>query len=121
MTPFEAKQWKERFVEFESKIPELRAGPYGYTPSIVRDSLEATDMGINHPFFKAVKQVLEEKGTSPLRKLAVLHAIFYQITRGFSLEIAKKKARIILSQKNNNEFWNDYVKREHKTILQKGL
>lgn len=121
ITPFEMKQVIANYVQHESTRKVILHPEMGYVPSAVRESLERIDLTNPAPIaycqIKAVKQCLSEKGVPFEVTFRTLHEIFYLLSRGYTYETAKKKARLVAKQADCNQFWNNFVKPEHAPIL----
>jgi len=121
IAPFEMKQIIADYVRQESSQKCVHHPKSGYTPSVVRDTLERID--VNHPKpsdhfrVRAVKQCLSERGVPFDRTFRTLHAIFYLLDKEFPYEVAKKKARLIAQSNEHKTYWTSYVKPEHVQLL----
>ena len=98
LIPHEMSQLLSQYIAFEMK--------HGVTKSIVRETLERID--IQHPtesdklHFKAVKQLMGERGRSFEDVFSELHAMFFLLANQYTFEQAKKKARRVLEESVKN-------------------
>lgn len=122
ITPFEMRQLIAQYAQRESACKALHHPQDGYVPSVVRESLDRIDP--ENPTdqacmqVRAVKQCLGEKGVPFEETFLTLHQIFYLLSRGYTYEMAKKKARLVgETTPRANSFWKEYVHPAHREIL----
>lgn len=121
ITPFEMRQVIAHYVHHERVRTIVHHPELGYVPSAVRETLER--INLTKPpenaqcYIKAVKQCLSEKGVPFEETFRMLHAIFFLLDRGYTLEMAKKKARLLSRSPEYKVFLSNFVKPEHVEIL----
>ncbi len=102
LTKFEMNQIATDFIDREKVRPEIRHARHGYVESKARNLLESIRSGqmqdVACDYVHAVKHFCSVKNQSFTDTFRWIHATFYLLSQGFTYEMAKKKARLVLDE-----------------------